>query len=354
MTPGWEWSAVGGYFADITHMRPLIPMSHLTGAPNPERQFRLMEIVRRRLRERRYSRRTEEAYVHWTRRYIVYNDRRHPRDLGEAEVQRFLSALAVDEGVAASTQNQALAALTFLYDQVLERPLTRIEGIAPARRSRHVPVVLSPAEIRAILAELGEPIRLCAALMYGSGLRLRECLTLRIKDVDFDRHEIVIRDGKGGKDRRTPLADRCIAPLKRLLEHERGRARQDGRLNIHTTELPSSLARKYPNVETEYRWRYIFAATRTFKDSAGVRRRHHFHESAVQRAFKNAVLAAGVTKRATCHSLRHSFATHLLESGADIRTVQELLGHRDLRTTMIYTHVLNRGGLGVRSPADAL
>jgi integron integrase len=354
MMSGWEWFPFAARAADIGRMRPLIPMSHLTGAPNPERRFRLMEIVRRTLRERRYSRRTEEAYVYWTRRYIMYNDRRHPRDLGEAEVQRFLSALAVDEGVAASTQNQALAALTFLYDQVLDRPLTRIEGITPARRSRHVPVVLSPAEIRAILEKLDEPIRLCAALMYGSGLRLRECLTLRIKDVDFDRHEIVVRDGKGGKDRRTPLADRCIAPLKRLLEKEHQRARQDGRLDVRTTELPSSLAHKYLNVETEYRWRYLFVATRTFKDSSGVRRRHHFHESAVQRAFKNAVLAAGVTKRATCHSLRHSFATHLLESGADIRTVQELLGHRDLRTTMIYTHVLNRGGLGVRSPADAL
>ena len=354
MMRGREWFVIGGQSVDIACMRPLIPMSHLTAAPNPERQFRLMEIVRRKLREGRYSKRTEEAYVHWIRRYIVYNDRRHPRDLSEAEVQRFLSALAVDERVAASTQNQALAALTFLYDRVLERPLTRIEGMAPARRSRHVPVVLSPAEVRAILSKLDEPIRLCAALMYGSGLRLRECLTLRVKDVDLDRHEIVIRDGKGGKDRRTPLADRCVAPLKRLLERERERARQDGRLDVRTTEIPPSLTRKYPNVETEYRWRYVFAATRTFKDAAGVRRRHHFHESAVQRAVKNAVLAAHITKRATCHSLRHSFATHLLESGADIRTVQELLGHTDLRTTMIYTHVLNRGGLGVRSPADAL
>jgi integron integrase len=335
-------------------MRPLIPMSHLTAAPNPERQFRLMEIVRRKLRERRYSRRTEEAYVHWIRRYIVFHDRRHPRDLGEAEVKAFLSALAIEQRVAASTQNQALAALTFLYDPVLERPLTRIEGIAPARRSRHVPVVLSVGEIRAILAKLDEPTALCAALLYGSGLRLRECLTLRIKDVDFDRREIVVRDGKGGKDRRTPLANRCVMPLKRVFEEGRVRARKDRRLGVHTTGLSPSLTRKYPNVETEYRWQYVFVATRTFTDSGGVRRRHHFHESAVQRAFKNAVSVARVTKRATCHTLRHSFATHLLESGADIRTVQELLGHSDLRTTMIYTHVLNRGGLGVRSPADDL
>jgi site-specific recombinase XerD len=295
-------------------MRPPIPMSHLTDAPNPERRFRFMEIVRRKLRERRYSRRTEEAYVHWIRRYIVYNDRRHPRDLAEPEVKRFLSALAVEEGVAASTQNQALAALTFLYDRA----------------------------------------RFCAALMYGSGLRLRECLTLRVKDVDLERREIVVRDGKGGKDRRTPLADRCVAPLQRVLEEERARAQKDRRIDVRTTELSPSLTRKYPNVETEYRWRYIFAATRIFTDSSGVRRRHHFHESAVQRAFKNAVFAAGISKRATCHSLRHSFATHLLESGSDIRTVQELLGHTDVRTTMIYTHVLNRGGLGVRSPADRL
>ncbi len=351
---GSEWSSVAGEMVDIGSMRPPIPMSHLTDAPSPERQFRLMEIVRRKLRERRYSRRTEEAYVHWIRRYIVFNARRHPRDLSEPEVKRFLSSLAIEERVAASTQNQALAALTFLYDRVLERPLTRIEGIAPARRSRHVPVVLSPGEVRAILANLGQPARLCAALMYGSGLRLRECLTLRVKDVDLERREIVVRDGKGGKDRRTPLADRCVASLRRILEEERVRARNDRRSGIRTTELAPSLTRKYIDVETEYRWRYVFAARRTFTDSSGVRRRHHFHESAVQRAFKNAVLAARITKRATCHSLRHSFATHLLESGSDIRTVQELLGHTDLRTTMIYTHVLNRGGLGVRSPADAL
>jgi len=333
---------------------PLIPLTHLTAPPNPERRFRLMEIIRRRLRERRYSRRTEEAYVHWIRRYIVYTGRRHPREFGELEVRQFLSRLAVEERVAASTQNQALSAITFLYDRVLERPLTRIEGIQPAIRSRRVPVVLSREEVRAILARLNDPTRLCAALMYGSGLRLLECLTLRVKDIDLDRRQIVVRDGKGRKDRRTPLADRCLAPLTRTLRGEQERFRRDARAGVRTTGLSPGLLRKYPTADAEYRWRYVFAAVRTFTDAEGVRRRHHFHESAVQRAFKIGVTAARITKRATCHSLRHSFATHLLESGADIRTVQELLGHTDLRTTMIYTHVLNRGGLGVRSPADAL
>ncbi|MEP6496184.1 MAG: integron integrase [bacterium] len=334
--------------------RPLLPVGHLTASPNPQRRFRLMEVVRRRLRERRYSRRTEEAYVHWIRRYIMYHGRRHPGDLSEEEVRQFLSSLATEHQVAASTQNQALAAVTFLYEYVLDRPLTRIEGIQPARRSRHVPVVLSHAEIRAILSRLQGPISLCAAIMYGSGLRLHECVTLRIKDVDLDRREIIVRDGKGGKDRRTPLADRCRAPLTRLLAAEEERFRRDTRAGVRTTDLPGALARKYPAADMEYRWRYLFAAARTFVDSTGTRRRHHMHESAVQRAFKAAVMAARITKRATCHSLRHSFATHLLEAGSDIRTVQELLGHTDLRTTMIYTHVLNRGGLGVRSPADAL
>jgi integron integrase len=292
--------------------------------------------------------------VHWIRRYILYNDRRHPKELSEIDVRRFLSSLATEDRVAASTQNQALAAVTFLYDRVLDRPLTRIEGIQPARRSRHVPTVLSAAEIRAILSKLDEPFRLCVHLMYGSGLRLMECVTLRVKDVDLDRREIVVRDGKGGKDRRVPLAERSIEPLRRLLADEELRFRRDVRDGVRTTDLPAALGRKYPNAEREYRWRFVFAATRIFADSSGVRRRHHLHESAIQRAFKNAVDRTGITKRATCHSLRHSFATHLLESGADIRTVQELLGHTDLRTTMIYTHVLNRGGLGVRSPADLL
>jgi integron integrase len=335
-------------------MRPLIPMSHLTGAPNPERQFRLMEVVRHTLRERRYSKRTEEAYVYWIRRYILYNDRRHPRDLGETEVQRFLSALAVEEHVAASTQNQALAAITFLYDRVLERPLTRLEGMTPARRSRYVPVVLSEAEIRAILQHLPEPTRLCAMLMYGSGLRLLECMQLRVKDIDLDRREIVIRSGKGGKDRRTPLVEACVAGLTRTLKERRSEHAHDRRTDVRTTGIPESLLRKYPNADLDWRWQYVFAARRRLRDPAGGLRRHHLHESVMQRALRVALEPAGIHKRATCHSLRHSFATHLLEAGSDIRTVQELLGHTDLRTTMIYTHVLNRGGLGVRSPADRL
>lgn len=335
-------------------VRPPIPLAHLNGPPDPSKQFRLMEIVRRRLRERRYSRRTEQAYVHWIRRYILYNDRQHPKDLAEDDVRRFLSALAVESAVSASTQNQALAAITFLYDAVVQRPLTRIEGIRPAHRSRHVPVVLSQREVRAILAKLDEPVRLCAVLMYGSGLRLRECLTLRVKDVDFDRREIVLRAGKGDKDRRVPLPERAVPALRSVLKAGHSRYRRDLRAEVRTTGLSPALLRKYPRADLDWRWQYVFSATRTLTDARGVRRRHHFHESAVQRAFKAAVHAAGVTKRATCHSLRHTFATHLLESGSDIRTVQELLGHSDLRTTMMYTHVLNRGGLGVQSPADRL
>jgi integron integrase len=331
-----------------------IPEAHLTGPPDPERRLRLMEIVRRRLRERRYSRRTEEAYVHWIRRYIMHAGRRHPRELDESDVAHFLSWLAVDQGVASSTQNQALASIAFLYDRVLERPLAKVHGISPAMRSRRVPVVLSQGEVRAIMRELREPSRLCVALMYGSGLRVRECMTLRVKDVDIDRREIVVRDGKGGKDRRTPLADRCVAPLTRRLAQEIEQYRRDCKAGVRTTGLTPALCRKYPNADREWGWRYVFTAVRTFKDPDGVRRRDHFHESAVQRAFKAAVLSAGIAKRATCHSLRHSFATHLLEGGSDIRTVQELLGHTDIRTTMIYTHVLNRGGLGVRSPVDRL
>jgi integron integrase len=335
-------------------MAGTIPSLHIHLPPDPERRPSFIEIVRRTLRERRYSRRTEEAYVHWIRRYVAHHGERHPRELGESAVTAFLSSLAVSDNVAAATQSQALAALKFLYDRVLDRPLGPLETPARARRPARVPVVLSQREVRAIMRELPDTAVLCASLMYGSGLRVHECVTLRVKDIDFDRREIVVRGGKGDKDRRTPLAEVSVHPLKQMLDRARERFRKDERAGVRTTGLSPALVRKYPNAEAEWRWAYVFAAARTYRDRGGVLRRHHYHESALQRSFSNAVRRAGITKRATCHSLRHSFATHLLEGGADIRTVQTLLGHTDLRTTMIYTHVLNRGGLGVRSPADAL
>ena len=329
-------------------------MSHLTGPPEAERRLRLLEVVRRRMRERRYSQRTETAYVHWIRRYIIANGRRHPADLAEPDVARFLSTLALSDEVAPSTQNQALSALVFLYRHVLHRPLAAVEGVVPARRPRHVPVVLSRGELRTILRHLRTPHDLCVGLMYGSGLRVTECLRLRVKDIDFDRREIVVRNGKGGKDRRTPLAQRCAGPLHSWIEAERARFARDRRAGVTTTGLSDALRRKLPGAELDWRWQYVFAARRTGVDAAGCRFRHHLDATAIQRAFGHAVRTSGIAKRATCHTLRHSFATHLLESGADIRTVQELLGHTDVSTTMIYTHVLNRGGLGVRSPADDL
>jgi integron integrase len=333
---------------------PLIPESHLEARHNPSRPLRFMQIVRRRLQEARFSPRTREAYVHWIRRFIRFHGRRHPREMAEEEVRAFLSSLAVEQGVAPSTQNQALAALVFLFDRVVQRRLRRVDGIAPARHSARLPVVLSENEVRCLLAELAAPARLCAALMYGGGLRISECVSLRRKDIDFDRSEITVRAGKGDKDRRTPLAEMCRAPLVEQLSRARAVLARDEEDGVRTTGLPEALQRKYPNADRDRVWQYVFPASRTFVDSAGVRRRHHVHETAIQRAVREAAVSAGLTKRVTCHSLRHSFATHLLESGADIRTVQELLGHTDVRTTMQYTHVLNRGALGVRSPADRL
>ena len=333
---------------------PLIPLDQLNAPPDPARKFRLMEVVRQRLDERRYSRRTQVAYAHWIRRYVVHHGRQHPRDLGPDAVREYLSHLARVERVAASTQNQALAAIQFLYDGVLNQPLERIDGIAPARRSRHIPVVLSQREVRGLLAALENPARLCAELMYGGGLRVIECMTLRNKDVDFDRRVITVRDGKGGKDRRVPLAGSVAPRLFAWCEEQHAHHGQDGRANVRVTGLSASLERKYPGAPGEWRWRYVFPSTRMFRDDDRVLRRHHLHESSVQRAITDASRRAGIVKRVTCHTLRHSFATHLLESGSDIRTVQQLLGHSDIRTTMIYTHVLNKGGLGVVSPGDRL
>lgn len=349
MTAGLPWRSS---FPDMP--RPLIPESHLGALAQPERKYRLMEQVRRAMRERRYSPRTEEAYAAWIRRYIIFSGRRHPADLDEADVRRFLSDLAVSQRVSASTQNQAFAALAFLYRAVLQRPLTPALDIVPAQRPRRLPVVLSPLEVRSVLERLRDPERVVVSLLYGSGLRILECVSLRVKDVDFDRREITIRGGKGGKDRRTPLAESVVPDLKRILRGSHETWRLGRRRDIRTTGIEGALIRKFPGAETEWPWFYVFPATRTFLDPSRVARRHHLHETQVQRAVKQASAEAGLGKRVTCHSFRHSFATHLLESGSDIRTIQELLGHSDVRTTMVYTHVLNRGGLGVRSPADSL
>lgn len=332
-----------------------IPASHLTPAVEPERRLRLLEIARRRLRERHYSCRTESAYLHWIRRYVIFHGRRHPSELGENAVTAFLSDLAVRQGVAASTQNQALSALLFLYARVLNRPLARVSGVVRAKTSVHVPVVLSKREVRALLRHMREPAQLCAALMYGSGLRVTECISLRIKDIDLDRGEITVRGGKGAKDRRTTLARSAAAALGKQMRRSFEVFQQDRKRGVAGCTLPAALRRKYPNAEREWRWQFVFPAARTYRDREdAMERRHHVHATIIQRAVSAAAHAAALTKRVTCHSLRHSFATHLLESGADIRTVQELLGHSDLRTTMIYTHVLNKGGLGVRSPGDLL
>ena len=320
----------------------------------PDHGARFMDVVRRRLGERRFSPRTCEAYIQWIRRFVRYHDLRHPRDLVESDVSAYLSSLAVESGVSPATQNQALAALLFLYKDVVRRPLRRIDGVVPARSQARVPVVLSEREVRSILDELSQPAKLCVTVMYGAGLRIAECVSLRIKDVDFDRSEIVVHGGKGDKDRRTPLPKTCRRALARQLATARAVHERDERDGVRVTGIRASYLRKNPNADREVAWRYVFPASRTFVERAAVRRRHHLHETVVQRAVRNAAGRVGMAKRVTCHSFRHSFATHLLECGYDIRTVQVLLGHSDVRTTMQYTHVLNRGALGVKSPADRL
>jgi integron integrase len=333
----------------------LIPASQLDAPPDAEKRLRFMEVVRRRLRENRYRSRTQEAYVHWIRRFIRFHGRRHPKEMAEEEVSDFLSSLAVDEELSVSTQKQATSALVFLYDKVLARPLGKLNRVAVARGSQFVPLVLSVREVRALLKELAPTPRLCAELMYGSGLRLTECVTLRVKDLDLDRLAIVVRGGKGGKDRHVPLAERCVEVLRRHLVAERTRFDEDTRRGIRTTAIGGALSRKYPNADRDWRWRYVFAAARTYVDAEdGVRRRHHMDPTVLQRAIPAAARRAGLTKRVTCHALRHSFATHLLESGVDIRRVQDVLGHTDVRTTQRYTHVADLTRGGVRSPADRL
>jgi integron integrase len=314
---------------------------------------KLLDAVRQTLRMRHRSPRTEEAYLHWIRRYIRFHDHRHPRDLGRDDVTRFISSLAVERNVSPSTQTQALSALVFLYKHVLQLPFDWLDHIARARKPKRVPVVLTRREVAAVLDQLTGTYWLIASLLYGSGLRLLEACQLRIKDIDLERHELVVRDGKGRKDRRTVIAEHVIEPLRAQLRAVRDLHEQDLLADAGHVALPNALARKYPNAERDWLWQWAFPATRIYIDlDTGRKRRHHIHESAVQKAVKAAAQAAGITKRATCHSFRHSFATHLLERGYDIRTIQELLGHHDVKTTEIYTHVLNRARFGVQSPLD--
>jgi integron integrase len=316
---------------------------------------KLLDQVRGAIRARHYSRRTEEAYVHWIRRFILFHGKRHPREMGQPQVTAFVTRLAVVDSVAASTQTQALSALLFLYRFVLHQEIGSIDGVPRARASTHVPVVLSAPDVRRVLEVLDGSPRLVASLLYGAGLRLQESLELRVKDIDFDRREITVRRGKGGKDRRVMLPEVVREPLARHLGEVKRLHEKDLASGCGRVVLPEALARKFPSAPTEWRWQFVFPAARICRDPQyGPPSRFHLHESVVQRAVTVAAREAGVTARVTCHTFRHSFATHLLESGSDIRTVQELLGHADVSTTMIYTHVLNRGGLGVRSPIDRL
>ncbi|MFC0678796.1 integron integrase [Lysobacter korlensis] len=313
----------------------------------------MFEEVARQLRLRHYSHRTEQAYLGWIRRYVAANDRRHPRDLGAPEVERFLTALAVDETVAAATQNQALSALLFLYRDVLKMQLPWVEHVVRAKRPQRVPTVLSTSEVQRLLAAMDGRPWLLASLLYGTGMRLLECLRLRVKDVDFSRHELTIRNGKGGKDRRTVLPRTLVESLQREIERARTLHCADLAEGFGAVWLPDALARKYPNASTDFAWQYVFPAVRRAVDPRSqTQRRHHFDPDMLSRALKRARAAAGIMKPLSAHTLRHSFATHMLEAGYDIRTVQELLGHKDVGTTQIYTHVLNRGAGGVLSPLD--
>jgi integron integrase len=321
--------------------------------PSAVQEPKLLDRLRGRLRVKHYSIRTEQAYVDWVRRFVLFHGKRHPRDLGPTDVEAFLTSLAVQRRVSASTQNQAKSAILFLYKEVIDRELPWLDGVVAARVSQRLPVVLSVEEVNAALGRLRGTPALIARLLYGSGLRILECLRLRVKDIDFASREILVRDGKGAKDRVTMLPESLIEPLQRHLERVRELHAEDLAAGYGSVYLPYALDRKYPNAGRQWMWQYVFPSARLSRDPRSeIIRRHHADEKPVQRALQSALRAAGIHKPATPHTLRHSFATHLLQSGYDIRTVQELLGHADVSTTMIYTHVLNRGGKAVLSPLD--
>ncbi len=325
----------------------------LLAAGAQKRPPKLLEQVRQTMRRKHYSLRTEATYIDWIKRYIFFHNKRHPSEMGAPELEQFLNYLAVEKQVTASTQNQALSALVFLYREVLRKDFDWLDNLQRAKKSIRVPVVLTENEVRRVLAHLDGRNSLMASLLYGAGLRLMECVRLRVKDIDFEYRQITVRDGKGNKDRVTMLPEATIAVLTSHLVRVKTVHEQDLAEGYGAVYLPFALERKYRNLGQQWGWQYVFpAANRSIDPRSGIERRHHVDEKVLQRAVKLAVRAAGITKPATCHTLRHSFATHLLKNGQDIRTVQELLGHKDVSTTMIYTHVLNRGGRGVRSPLD--
>lgn len=316
------------------------------------RPRKLLDQVRDAIRLKHYSYRTEQTYVGWIRRYIIFHDKKHPKEMGTAEIEAFLTYLAVDGRVAASTQNQALSALLFLYRHVLHQELGQLEAVR-AKRSKYLPTVLTKAEVRSVLQQVSGVPGLVIKVLYGSGLRLNEGLGLRIKDLDFAQRQIVVRNAKGHESRVTMLPESLVEPLQAHLRKVKRLHQLDLDQGYGSVYLPFALERKYPHADRAWIWQYVFPSPSRSRDPRShMIRRHHLHESGVQRAVKQAVRMAGISKRVGCHTFRHSFATHLLEDGYDIRTVQELLGHKDVKTTMIYTHVLNRGGRGVRSPLD--
>ncbi|GAB4477318.1 MAG: integron integrase [Elainellaceae cyanobacterium] len=313
---------------------------------------KLLDQVRDAVRLRHYAYRTEETYVQWIRRYILFHNKRHPREMGKPEIEAFLTHLAVEGRVSASTQNQALSALLFLYRQVLDLNVTGIDAVR-AKQPQNVPTVLTKQEAISVIQQCDGIYQLVVKLLYGSGLRLIEGLRLRVKDIDFAQQQIVVRDGKGSKSRVTMLPSSVASELRDHLVGVQRQHQQDLSRGFGFVNLPFALERKYPNANRDWIWQYVFPSGSIIKDPrSGLMCRHHLHESGVQKAVKQASRAVGLTKRIGCHTFRHSFATHLLESGYDIRTIQELLGHKDVKTTMIYTHVLNRGGRGVQSPLD--
>ncbi|ADJ27049.1 integron integrase [Nitrosococcus watsonii] len=319
----------------------------------PKSQPKLLDQVREAIRVRHYSIRTEQAYLGWIKRFIFFHGKRHPGDMGKAEISAFLTHLAIKGKVAASTQNQALNAILFLYREVLKRDVGWLDEVERAKKPSRLPVVFTPNEVRKVLALLPQGKWVMASLLYGSGLRLMECMRLRVEDADFHYHQITVRDGKGRKDWVTVLPKKLFKPLQVQLKTVKALHQQDLREGCGAVYLPYALEKKYPNANREFGWPYVFpACKRAIDPSSGVVRRHHLSETALQQAVKNAIRKAGINKPGSCHTFRHSFATHLLENGYDIRTIQELLGHKDVNTTMIYTHVLERGGRGVRSPLD--